>query len=98
MLLATPAGRGKSALLVHWLRRVGANPNITVAYVPISIRFRTNREDVVFAILAARLAKLNNRKLPRTVGLSPEEWRGVVSGYLADAEPERKPVVLIIDS
>ena len=98
LLIAAPAGRGKSALLVQWLRRLGANPNVNVAFVPISIRFRTNRDDAVFAILAARLAKLNNRELPRAFGLSPEEWRGVVSGYLADADPQRKPVVLVIDS
>jgi hypothetical protein len=98
MLLTAPAGRGKSTLLVQWLRRLWANPNVNVTFVPISVRFRTNLASVVFAILAARLAKLVERQLPYGFGISAEEWRGVVSEFLTHVDFQQKPVVLVIDS
>jgi hypothetical protein len=94
MVVAASAGQGKSALLVQWLRRCGTNVN--AAFVPISVRARTNLARVAFAILAARLAKLLGRKLP--YASSSEEWRGIVSGYLGEADPAHKPIVVIVDS
>ena len=97
LLLAAPAGRGKSALLVQWLRRLATRPDVNVAFAPISIRFRTNLAVVVFAILAARLAKLRDKALPGALNISAEEWRGVMSGYLGEPAADGKPLLLIID-
>jgi hypothetical protein len=61
LLLVAPAGRGKSALLVSWLdalRRGACSQlnDIDIAFVPISIRFETNRPVVYWEALARQLA------------------------------------------
>src|SRR5690606_13720887 len=48
LLLATPGGRGKSALLVRWadeLSQPQHNASVAVVFVPISGRFGTNRPE-----------------------------------------------------
>jgi hypothetical protein len=42
LLLAAPAGRGKSALLVRWLDRLKTREDLGVAFLPIRIRFGGN--------------------------------------------------------
>jgi hypothetical protein len=49
LLLAAPAGRGKSALLVRWLDSLKAREDLALAFVPVSIRFGTNMERVFYA-------------------------------------------------
>lgn len=39
LLLAAPAGRGKSALLVRWLDCLKARDDLSLAFVPVTIRF-----------------------------------------------------------
>src|SRR5579859_7394027 len=41
-LMAAPAGRGKSALLLRWCQRLLTRSDLAVVYFPVSIRFRTN--------------------------------------------------------
>jgi hypothetical protein len=73
-LLTAPAGRGKSALLVHWLqhlqeqRRVEREALVSwhLVFVPISIRFETHRPDIFYEALAARLAEILGEDLPPT--------------------------------
>jgi hypothetical protein len=98
VLLTAPAGRGKTALLVQWLRRLEGRSDIATAFVPVSIRFRTNQASVVFASLAVRLANLCERPLPSSVAVSAEEWRGIVSGYLAGSPVQGKTLLVIVDS
>jgi hypothetical protein len=62
LLIVAPAGRGKSALLVRWLQRIDAAA-WPVAFVPISIRFETNRPDIFYQALAARLADVLGENL-----------------------------------
>ena len=97
LLLAAPAGRGKSALLVRWSQRLLAQNDISLVFVPVSIRFRTNLAPVVFAALAARLAHLHGEEVPQTTDLTAEQWRGLVSTYLARSLPDRRSLVLILD-
>jgi hypothetical protein len=76
LVLAAPAGRGKSALLVHWVQRLNEGSRIgnsgddrwQVVFVPISMRFGTNRPEVFYEALAARLAEIVGHHLetPRT--------------------------------
>jgi hypothetical protein len=56
------AGRGKTALLAHWLQGIDAVA-WPVAFVPISIRFETNRADIFYQALAARLADILGKPL-----------------------------------
>jgi len=45
LLLAAPAGRGKSALLAHWVVGLMQRKDVHIVFFPISIRFSTNREN-----------------------------------------------------
>jgi hypothetical protein len=59
LLLTAAAGRGKSALLVHWIASLRARGLLTgdhgkvwhVIFVPISMRFGTNRPSVFYQAL-----------------------------------------------
>jgi len=97
LMLAAPAGRGKSALLVRWTRQVLARANIALVFVPISIRFRTNLSAVTFAALAARLARLHGENIPTTPSTSVETWRGLVTDYLRRPLPNSETLVVVLD-
>lgn len=96
-MMAAPAGRGKSALLVRWTRQLLARPNIALVFVPISIRFRTNLSSVTFAALAARLARLHGDKIPDTRSTSVETWRGLVTEYLRRPLPGGEKLLVVLD-
>lgn len=97
LMMAAPAGRGKSALLVRWSRQLLARENIALVFVPISIRFRTNLASVAFAALAARLARLHGEKVPDTPSVSAEAWRGLVTDYLRHPLPDGQKLVVLLD-
>lgn len=97
LMLAAPAGRGKSALLVHWSRQVQKREDIELAFVPVSIRFRTNLSGVVFATLAARLAKIHGEEIKETSTMTVEMWRGLITEYLTRPLPGKKKLLVIID-
>jgi hypothetical protein len=65
-VVTAPAGRGKSALLVHWCQTV-LKDDWEAVFVPISIRFGTAAEKKFFPLLAAFLAT------KRAVSLPPEK-------------------------
>ncbi len=99
-LLAAPAGRGKSGLLAHWVTRLalaqmGGAPLRHIVFFPISIRFNTNTESVVFAALAARLARLYGEAQPEARDV--QQYRGVFAEYLQRAAPADVPVLLVLD-
>ncbi len=97
LLLAAPAGRGKSALLVNWNKHLLAKQNIAVVFFPISIRFRTNLASIVFAALTAQLAALHGEKVSGTLNTPVEDWRGIMSGYLIRPLPDGRRLLVIID-
>src|SRR5262249_55913075 len=103
-VLAAPAGRGKSALISHWLRRLEPvrdapePPNRwRVAFVPISMRFGTSRPAVYYEALAARLADVLDCVL--SAGASdPEEYYEEQCRILLDEVNERGiHLLLVID-
>jgi hypothetical protein len=96
-LLAGSAGRGKSALLVRWVQRVIARDDLDLIFFPISIRFRTNRAEVAFASIAARLATLHGEALPGAADTPAETWRGLVASYLTRPLPHGRRLLLVID-
>lgn len=95
-LLAAPAGRGKSALLVHWLSRLRTRTDIQTVFFPISIRYSTNRSTVAFASLAARLAHLHSEKVSRAN--DAQEYRAVFNDYLARPLPNGKTLLIVLDA
>jgi len=96
LLLAAPAGRGKSALLVRWLERLRQRaPDLPVVFVPVSLRYETASQAVFFAALAARLAHLFGEKVPADLNQAPAIWRGMVSGYLSRPAPNGRLLVVL---
>ncbi len=98
--LVAPAGRGKSALLAHWVQQLNLKPStapndLNIVYFPISIRFNTNLETVVFASLAARMAHLYGEKIPQA--FDAQQYRGVFSDYLRRTPPNGGPLLVVID-
>ena len=96
LLLAAPAGRGKSALLVRWLERLRQRtPDLPVVFVPVSLRYETASQAVFFAALAARLAHLFGDKVPADLSQAPDVWRGMASSYLNRPAPNGRLLVVL---
>jgi hypothetical protein len=98
LLLTAPAGRGKSALLVHWIDRLGRDPDGPgVVFVPMSIRYRLNTSHQVFGALVARLADAYGDEPPRLAGDGMDELRDRFSGYLRCAPPGGRVLLVVLD-
>lgn len=97
LLLAAPAGRGKSALLVRWLDSLSAREDLALAFVPVSIRFGTNMERVFYAALAARLAFLHGDDVPASPETSTAVYRGLVSDYLSKPLANGRTLLVVLD-
>lgn len=96
LLLAAPAGRGKSALLVRWLERLReSDPDLSVVFVPVSLRFNTASQAIFFAALVARLAHLYDEDVPVDLSNGPEFWRGMASSYLGQGGPGGRLLVVL---
>jgi len=101
-LVTAPAGRGKSALLVRWIERLERTGRLgadswKLVFVPISIRFGTNRQEVFYQALAERLAAVARQRLetPATdkAAYYADKVRDLLS-VLADTAPR---VLLVVD-
>jgi hypothetical protein len=97
LLLAAPAGRGKSALLVRWLDNLLAREDLALAFVPVSIRFGTNMERVFYAALAARLAFLHGDDIPASPETSTAVYRGLVADYLSKSLANGRMLLVVLD-
>lgn len=95
-LLEARGGLGKSALLAHWIHRLGENGAACgLVYFPISARWRTNSESALFESLGFRLASLFGETGPRSQDL--RELRDVFKKYLARAGAESRRLLLVVD-
>lgn len=92
-LLAAPAGRGKSALLVHWVHRL-QRQDAAVVFVPVSIRFETAVSNVFFSSLAARLAEVFGEQALLAPGV---DWKASCESYLRRNPPQGKQILLVLD-
>jgi hypothetical protein len=97
LLLAAPAGRGKSALLVRWLDSLSAREDLALAFVPISIRFGTNMERVFYAALAARLAYLYGDDVPTSPETSTADYRRLVNNCLSKPLTSGRTLLVVLD-
>lgn len=98
LLIAGPAGRGKSALLARWSGAlVHHAPDVQVVFFPINIRFRTNLANVVFAALTLRLAALHGKTVQTVPEPSVELWREMMLDYLETPLPEGRRLLVIVD-
>jgi hypothetical protein len=102
MLVTAPAGRGKSALLVQWMRalqiRGESGPDgWQLAFMPISIRVGTNRPEVFYKGLAYRLAEITGDALPSEAIRDRDEIRGAVRDLLGRIADSDRRVIVVID-
>lgn len=96
-LLAAPAGRGKSALLLRWCEHLLARRELAIIYFPVSIRFRTNLASVVFPALVALLARLHGENLPGDLHAHENVWLGLLHEYLTRPLPGGRQLLLVLD-
>ena len=102
MLITSPAGRGKSALLVQWMktlqeRGVSGPSEWQIAFMPISIRHGTNRPDVFYEGIARRLAEIVGEFLPSDATRGSEVFRYAARDLLTRIAGSNQRLVLIID-
>jgi hypothetical protein len=97
-LLTAPAGRGKSALLAHWIAHLEGRTDDDhphIIYWPVSVRFNTNLEGVAFAALAARMAHLHGE--PIAGDWNAGTYRGMFSDFLRRPPSDGRRVLVILD-
>ncbi len=100
MLVTAPAGRGKSALLVQWMKNLQdggvCGPNgWQLAFMPISIRSGSNRPEVFYEGLARRLAEITEKELPSEAIKTADGFRYAVRELL-DGIGKHK-ILIVID-
>ncbi|MDN5272030.1 hypothetical protein QTO31_08600 [Chloroflexus sp. MS-CIW-1] len=97
-LLVAPTGRGKTALLVHWVNRLLGRGEWRVIFVPISIRFGTADEQMALEMLAAGLADLHNDTAQfQRSDRSPFSLRAMIGDYLHRPLPTGVRCLLVLD-
>ena len=99
-LLSGPAGRGKSALLLHFAARQRAvNPALSLLFLPISIRFDTSDELRGLRLLHAQLTVLfAELRFPAEAKPDPSDYRGKIGeGWSRIAGQSGRCFLLLID-
>ena len=92
-LLVAEAGRGKSALLAHWVVRVADARRAEVVFVPISIRFSTALKTTTLGLLRSPPAPSEQGEFP----CDPEEWLAEIERYLREDRSIDRPVLIVLD-
>ena len=95
LLITAPAGRGKTALLVRWIDQLPSD--LGTAFIPISIRYDTNRSAVFYQALAQRLAEIRDEKLPATPTDPSEFYKERVLEYMDRFNDPDRPCLIVID-
>lgn len=97
MLISGPTARGKSALLVHWTEHLESDATWSVIFVPISLRFGTDRPAVFYALLAMQLASVLKRKLELPTLDLESYYQGIVIDLLRQATKQSQHVLVVVD-
>ncbi|HYI13555.1 MAG TPA: DUF4062 domain-containing protein [Thermoanaerobaculia bacterium] len=97
LLVAEEAGRGKSALLVHFAQELLGDPAVHLVFFPISVRFGLNLAAVVFPALAFRLAAAHDALPPTNMSAPVKAWQELVLDYSSRPLPSGRKLVVILD-
>jgi hypothetical protein len=103
LLVTAPAGRGKSALLVQWLKNlqdggVCGVDGWQLAFMPISIRIGTNRPEDFYEGLARRLTEITGGVLPGDAIRNSDGFRYAVRDLINRiADNSDRRVLIVID-
>lgn len=84
-------------MLAHWAAALTERENLAVVLIPVSIRFQTNLGRVVFAALAARLARLHGEEPSANVDVAGEMWRDRAAELLCSPLPDNRRLLVILD-
>ena len=103
-LIAGPGGRGKSALLVHWINELtikglsgSSDTQWRVIFVPISARLGTNLADIFYGAIASTLADILGEHLDLP-SMAPHAYYQDRCRHFLDLAIEQKiPVLLVVD-
>jgi hypothetical protein len=102
MLVTAPAARGKSALLVHWLKSLevggacGTN-GWQLVFCPISLRFDSSRPEIFYELLARRLADISGGDLPVDQIRGADGFRYAICDLLDRISTQSSRVLIVID-
>jgi hypothetical protein len=97
-LLLAPTGRGKTALLIHWLIEVQAGEGWHTIFTPISLRYQTASAEATFGALAAALADFHGESEQfQGYNQTPEQLRALVADYLRRPPLGDRRLLLILD-
>lgn len=101
MLVTAPAGRGKSALLVQWIkslqdRGICGGDGWQLAFMPISIRLGTNRPEVFYEGLARRLSEITRVALSNETFRDSDGFRYAVRDLLERLASKGEPRALVV--
>ncbi len=95
LLLTAPAGKGKSALLVHWARQLP--PDIAVVFVPVSLRFETAQPEHFLPALARRLMSVYGQLPDTSLFKNIESARLIPASLVRRALSSHRHLVIVID-
>ena len=97
-LLLAETGRGKTALLIHWIAQVQARGEWTVIFVPVSRRFQTATAEMAFEAWGHALADAHaDQERFRTYSMGPAQLRPVIADYLRTPLPSGKRLLIVLD-
>jgi hypothetical protein len=95
-LLLAPTGRGKTALVWHWLAR--QQHEWQVIFVPISIRYSNSNQADVLAALTHAFAHMHDELAEfHALQQTPSELRPKLAAYLRRELPDDTRVLLVLD-
>ena len=95
ILLLAPAGRGKSALLAHWVRQLPRD--IGLVFVPISLRFQTADPMTFLPALALKLAQLHGSSIGPAALRDISACRAAATNLMMRELPNGRPLLIIVD-
>jgi hypothetical protein len=94
LLIWEPTGQGKTALLIHWVRMLEQRDDLTVLFLPISHRAKTDTIEVALPHLAIGLAEVHGERPDRQDLTRPDTLRLIIQELLGRS-PETRLVVVI---
>jgi len=93
-----PTGRGKTALLIHWLARIQVSTRWRVVFAPISLRYQTADAATVLSTVARGLADCyGERDQLETFNLTPDQFRPIISEYLRRNPSTERGILVVLD-
>lgn len=97
-LLLAPTGRGKTALLIHWIVRVQVATDWHVIFLPVSLRYQIASAQMALGALASALADYHHEtdKL-QTYNTTPDLLRPIIADYLRRPAPDDCRLLLVLD-